>query len=114
MQTADVTRSIGTQLTDLWTRVGAPATAAEGCKQLLERAVAAVAGTNGAVFAFERGGDPAPVIVLHDPEAWLSGPLGQTARTLLRNNDYGSAGVAVRLPGQGAPSNCGPYLLRAT
>ena len=90
--------------------MGAPAAAAQSCKQLLQRAVAAVAGTNGAVFAVERDGGLDPVIALHDPEAWLSGPLGQTARTLLRDRDCGSAGAAVRLPGQAVPSECGPYL----
>ena len=110
MQTADVTRGMGRQLTDLWTRVGASAAAAQGCKELLQRAVAALAGTNGAVFAVERDGGLDPVIALHDPEAWLSGPLGQTARTLLRNHDCGSAAAAVLLPGQAVPSECGPYL----
>jgi HD-GYP domain-containing protein (c-di-GMP phosphodiesterase class II) len=110
MQTADVTTGMGRQPADLSTMVGAPAAAAERCRQLLQRAVVALAGTNGAVFASDRKGGLDHVATLHHPAAWLAGPLVQAVRTSLLGTGGGTAEVAELLPCQGVPGVYGPDL----
>jgi HD-GYP domain-containing protein (c-di-GMP phosphodiesterase class II) len=58
--------------------------AGDKCRQLLSRAVAALAGTDGAVFGL--GSEPSFEVVsaLRDPAAWLAGPLKEAARAAAR------------------------------